>query len=85
MTIKHSKEDVWAHVLRLRVAEREGAQSLPAERIVIAYFVMQTLSAEVEPMLAKRAFIQSLLGGVRNAELHNTYALVQHNLVPRRG
>ena len=34
-------------------------------------------------MLAKRAFIESRLGGVRNAELYCTYALVQHNLVPR--
>ena len=34
-------------------------------------------------MLTERAFIESRLGGVRNAELHNTYALVQHNLVPR--
>ena len=34
-------------------------------------------------MLAKRAFIKSRLGCVRNAELRNTYALVQHNLVPR--
>ena len=44
---------------------------------------MQSQSAEVEEMLTERAFIESRLGGVRNAELHNTCALVQHNLVPR--
>ena len=56
------RDDVWAHVLRLRVAECEEALGLPPEKIVIAYFVMQAWPAEVQEMLAKRAFIKSRLG-----------------------
>ena len=52
---------VEAHVLRLRVAECEEALGLPAEKIVIAYLVMQAQSAEVVGMLPKRAFIKSRL------------------------
>ena len=52
------RDDVWAHVLRLRVAECEEALGLPPEKIVIAHLVMQAWPAEVQEMLAKRAFIK---------------------------
>ena len=56
------REDVWPQVVRLRVAEYEEALGLPAEKIVIAYLVMQAQSAEVNGMLAQRAFIESRPG-----------------------
>ena len=55
------RDDAWAHVLRLRVAECEEALGLPAEKMVFAYLVMQAQSAHVVVMLPKRAFIKSAL------------------------
>ena len=56
------RDDVWAHVLRLRVAECEEALGLPAEKIVFAYLVMQAQSGDVVGVLLKRAFMKKRPG-----------------------